>query len=102
MGIFSAAFTALIVLAGKPELGLYLGIVPALFVIRFGLGVVTAPPLSRLRPNDRELDPRRLPRAGARVHHGRLLARRRHLSAAVYLDAAALRLAGLLLDRRRG
>src|SRR5215472_4519283 len=43
MGILSAAFTALIVLGGKPGLGLYLGIVPALFVIRFGLGVVTAP-----------------------------------------------------------
>ena len=43
MGIFSAAFTALVVLGGRPGLGVYLGIVPALFVIRFGLGVVTAP-----------------------------------------------------------
>jgi len=43
MGIFSAVFTGLIVLAGKPGLGAFLGIVPALFAIRLGLGVVTAP-----------------------------------------------------------
>jgi len=43
MGVFSAAFTGLIVFAGKPGLGAYLGIVPALFAIRLGLGAVTAP-----------------------------------------------------------
>jgi ACS family glucarate transporter-like MFS transporter len=43
MGAFSAAFTGLIVFAGKPGLGAYIGIVPALFAIRLGLGVVTAP-----------------------------------------------------------
>ena len=43
MGIFSAVFTGLIVLAGKPGLGAFLGIVPALFAIRLGLGGVTAP-----------------------------------------------------------
>jgi len=43
MGIFSAVFTGLIVLAGKPGLSALLGIVPALFAIRLGLGVVTAP-----------------------------------------------------------
>jgi ACS family glucarate transporter-like MFS transporter len=43
MGVFSAVFTGLIVLAGKPGLSAFLGIVPALFVIRLGLGGVTAP-----------------------------------------------------------
>jgi MFS family permease len=43
MGVFSAAFTGLMVCAGKPGLGTYLGIVPALFAIRLGLGAVTAP-----------------------------------------------------------
>jgi MFS family permease len=43
MGLFSAAFTSLIVFAGKPGLGAYIGIVPALFGIRLGLGAVTAP-----------------------------------------------------------
>ena len=43
MGTFSAAFTGLIVFAGKPGLGAYIGIVLALFAIRLGLGVVTAP-----------------------------------------------------------
>jgi len=43
MGIFSAVFTALTVAAGKPGLGVYIGVIPALFVIRLGLGVVTAP-----------------------------------------------------------
>ena len=43
MGAFSAVFTGLIVFSGKPGLGAYVGIVPALFAIRLGLGVVTAP-----------------------------------------------------------
>jgi len=43
MGLASAAFTALTVLGGKPGLGALIGIVPALFAIRLGLGVVTAP-----------------------------------------------------------
>jgi ACS family glucarate transporter-like MFS transporter len=43
MGVFSAAFTGLIVVSGRPGLGAYVGIVPALFAIRLGLGVVTAP-----------------------------------------------------------
>ncbi len=43
MGAFSALFTGLIILVGKPGLGAYLGIVPALFAIRLGLGAVTAP-----------------------------------------------------------
>jgi MFS family permease len=43
MGTLSAVFTGLIVFAGKPGLGAYLGVVPALFAIRLGLGVVTAP-----------------------------------------------------------
>jgi ACS family glucarate transporter-like MFS transporter len=43
MGAFSAAFTGLIVFVGRPGLSAYLGIVPALFAIRLGLGVVTAP-----------------------------------------------------------
>jgi MFS family permease len=43
MGVFSAAFTGLIVIGGKPGLGAYVGVVAALFVMRLGLGVVTAP-----------------------------------------------------------
>jgi len=43
MGVLSALFTALIVLSGKPGLGTYIGIVPALFIMRLGLGAVTAP-----------------------------------------------------------
>jgi len=43
MGILSAAFTALIVLGGRPGLGALVGVMPALFSIRLGLGVVTAP-----------------------------------------------------------
>jgi MFS family permease len=43
MGLLSALFTLLIVVAGKPGLGAFIGIVPALFTIRLGLGVVTAP-----------------------------------------------------------
>jgi MFS family permease len=43
MGLLSALFTLLIVAAGKPGLGAFIGIVPALFIIRLGLGIVTAP-----------------------------------------------------------
>ncbi len=43
MGMFSAALVGLTVVAGKPGLGALIGIVPALFAVRFGLGVVTAP-----------------------------------------------------------
>jgi len=40
-GFGSALFTALVIFG--PALGIFIGIVPALFAIRFGLGVVTAP-----------------------------------------------------------
>lgn len=43
MGVMSGAFTALIVFGGRPGLGTFLGVVPALFAIRLGLGMVTAP-----------------------------------------------------------
>jgi ACS family glucarate transporter-like MFS transporter len=43
MGLLSALFTLLIVAGGKPGLGAFMGIIPALFSIRLGLGVVTAP-----------------------------------------------------------
>ena len=43
MGGLSALFTALIVLSGRPGLGTYIGIVPALFIMRLGLGAVSAP-----------------------------------------------------------
>jgi MFS family permease len=43
MGVFSGLFTAAAVVAGKPMLGWYVGVVPALFATRLGLGVVTAP-----------------------------------------------------------
>ncbi len=43
MGVLSALFTLLVVAGGKPGFGAIIGIVPALFAIRLGLGVVTAP-----------------------------------------------------------
>jgi len=43
MSLLSALFTLLIVAAGRPGLGTLMGVVPALFTIRLGLGVVTAP-----------------------------------------------------------
>jgi MFS family permease len=43
MGIGSAAFTGLLVVAGHPGLATLIGILPALIVLRFGMGVVTAP-----------------------------------------------------------
>src|SRR5581483_3654739 len=43
MGMSSAVFTGLTVIGGRPGLGALIGIVPALFAIRLGLGVFTAP-----------------------------------------------------------
>jgi ACS family glucarate transporter-like MFS transporter len=43
MGLWSAVFTGLTVLGGRPGLGALIGVIPALFAIRFLLGVVTAP-----------------------------------------------------------
>jgi MFS family permease len=43
MGMGSAVFTGLTILGGRPGFGVLIGVVPALFAIRFGLGVVTAP-----------------------------------------------------------
>ena len=43
MGMGSALFTGLLVAAGRPGLGTLIGIVPALIMLRFGMGVVTAP-----------------------------------------------------------
>jgi MFS family permease len=43
MGIGSAVFTGLTIIGGRPGLGVLIGVVPSLFAIRFGLGVVTAP-----------------------------------------------------------
>src|SRR4051794_14473135 len=43
MGASSAVLTAATILGGKPGLGSILGIVPAMFAIRLGLGFVTAP-----------------------------------------------------------
>ncbi|HWB98206.1 MAG TPA: MFS transporter [Bryobacteraceae bacterium] len=43
MGFWSAAFTGLTIAGGKPGLGSWIGVAAAFFVIRFGLGVVTAP-----------------------------------------------------------
>jgi ACS family glucarate transporter-like MFS transporter len=43
MGLWSAVFTGLMVLGGRPGLGSLIGVIPALFAIRFLLGVVTAP-----------------------------------------------------------
>src|SRR5438045_8570336 len=43
MGLAAALFTGLTALGGKPGLGTYLGVIPALLAIRFCLGVGTAP-----------------------------------------------------------
>ncbi len=43
MGLFSAALTGLTIIAGKPGLGTLIGMVPALFMVRLGLGITTAP-----------------------------------------------------------
>jgi len=43
MGLSAALFTGLTALGGKPGLGSVLGVVPALFAIRLGLGAGTAP-----------------------------------------------------------
>jgi len=42
-GMAAALFTALTPLGGRPGLGAYLGVVPALIAIRFAFGVSTAP-----------------------------------------------------------
>jgi MFS family permease len=42
-GIGSAVFTGLTIIGGRPGLGVLIGVVPALFAIRLGLGVATAP-----------------------------------------------------------
>ncbi len=43
MGLAAAAFTGLTALGGRPGLGAFLGVVPAFVVIRFLMGVGTAP-----------------------------------------------------------
>ncbi len=43
MSLAAALFTGLTALAGKPGLGTYVGVVPALIAIRFCMGVGTAP-----------------------------------------------------------
>jgi MFS family permease len=43
MGMGSAVFTGLTIAGGRPGLGVLIGVAPALFAIRLGLGVVTAP-----------------------------------------------------------
>ncbi len=43
MGLFSAVLTGLTIIGGKPGLGTLIGIVPALFIVRLGLGITTAP-----------------------------------------------------------
>ncbi len=50
--VLSAGFTGLTVLAGKPGLGSLIGVVAALFAIRFGLGVVSGSSLPSLRTHD--------------------------------------------------
>lgn len=43
VGLLTAAFTGLTALAGSPGLGAVIGVVPALIVMRLGLGVGTSP-----------------------------------------------------------
>lgn len=43
VGLGAALLTGLTALGGRPGLGSYLGVVPSFLVLRFGLGVMTAP-----------------------------------------------------------
>jgi MFS family permease len=43
VGVGAGMFTALTALGGKPGLGAYLGVFPAFFLIRFGMGLCTGP-----------------------------------------------------------
>ncbi len=43
MGLGAGLFTGLTALAARPGLGTYLGIVPAFWMVRFGMGTFTAP-----------------------------------------------------------
>ncbi len=43
MGVGSALFTGLTIIGGRPGLGALIGVLPALFAIRFALGIFTAP-----------------------------------------------------------
>ena len=43
MGLGAALFTALTALGGKPGIGVYLGVVPSFFLLRFALGICTGP-----------------------------------------------------------
>jgi hypothetical protein len=42
-GFGAALFTDLTALGGRPGIGTYLGVVPAFWAIRFGMGALTAP-----------------------------------------------------------
>ena len=42
-GLGAALFTALTALGGKPGIGVYLGVVPSFFLLRFALGICTGP-----------------------------------------------------------
>ncbi len=64
MGVGSAVFTGMTVLGGSPGLGALIGVIPALFAIRFLLGVVTAP----LYPACARVNARWIPV----VYHGRV------------------------------
>jgi sugar phosphate permease len=43
LGLGAGLFTGLTALGGKPGLGVYLGIVPSFFLLRFALGICTGP-----------------------------------------------------------
>jgi sugar phosphate permease len=43
MGLGAGLFTGLTALGGKPGLGVYLGVVPSFFLLRFALGICTGP-----------------------------------------------------------
>jgi len=43
VGVGAGMFTGLTALGGKPGLGAYLGVLPAFFLIRFGMGLCTGP-----------------------------------------------------------
>jgi MFS transporter, ACS family, glucarate transporter len=43
VGLGAGLFTALTALGGKPGLGVFLGVVPSFFLLRFGLGICTGP-----------------------------------------------------------
>ena len=96
MGVGSALFTGLTIIGGRPGLGVLIGVVPALFAIRFGLGVVTAPLYPAAHADGRTLDRAGASRAVPGDHDRRISFRRGDFPAAVHVDRGPVCVAGSL------